>query len=878
MLKRKKILFVLGLSFLLVGCQKTTINDGNVNTPPTPSDPDGETPENPGTTPEEPDTPDDEPSTPTFNPDDILEFSGTYFDKNQTLTIDDNGVKLGTDKSLTITNIQKEKVGGLLGLREQTVAYLKDDAGLEYRMLYSSSLMYTLELEVKEDNKYTVVNDFQPGNEALKGVFSAYGDGDDYNFNFYFGNEFDNTYGAFRLNYGSKSLSKSADSFYYKTSFFDLNGTKSFALSIYDYSDNYLYGNYVYQLMSDGSAVLYDIDNKMDGYYSDPAALKDDYFFEDGTVVNLQADVDSKTLTYKDVTYNYTYTFDGEGQVFTLTSEGHENVVIRPDIYGATFIEGDETKYAAFDTLNYFENYTFSNEDFSFAYEYDLWEDNYSLLVNGELTDYKFVIFDGRKSFAFTLNGIEYTISPEKYTVALKVTTADGTTKYLTNETLYKSQFVNSFISLTDGTLGSLSIDDTLAVKLNEKPAKGALKYEPGMNNVTLAFSIDSTNYELKTLNSTSGIFELSDGTTSTYFFEKEFIEAGYGDYTKKVDKDIKLEATTITYYGDKVNYDLVAEYDSSSFIYVIKILFTIDGVTHKLGFNTSYVLSEDMLDASGQVIDQTTYIPYEYYEDLIGTYYFNGAYGPEKFKLTNDGHFFADTLDKETGKLKEVEYAYRLTMLRNTTTGLLQAVIGFEAVENTFVLLYKVENGLLSFSSVYTREDLFNVRGVYTTSDNSTVVHMVDNVVYINGDEYSITNVEALTNGVKFDTASGGFSLSILEDGTLTLNDGTSESSLTKIDFDLSSFVGDYSSQSTSGATVKFEAVVDPMTNVTTYKLNKNGMALSYIITSYEGHVALKFTDISGTYYLYNDGTKVVYVEEAGGLLPPPPPPPPLM
>ena len=878
MLKRKKILFVLGLSFLLVGCQKTTINDDNVNTPPTPSDPDGETPENPGTTPEEPDTPDDEPSTPTFNPDDILEFSGTYFDKNQTLTIDDNGVKLGTDKSLTITNIQKEKVGGLLGLREQTVAYLKDDTGLEYRMLYSSSLMYTLELEVKEDNKYTVVNDFQPGNEALKGVFSAYGDGDDYNFNFYFGNEFDNTYGAFRLNYGSKSLSKSADSFYYTTSFFDLNGTKSFALSIYDYSDNYLYGNYVYQLMSDGSAVLYDIDNKMDGYYSDPAALKDDYFFEDGTVVNLQADVDSKTLTYKDVTYNYTYTFDGEGQVFTLTSEGHENVVIRPDIYGATFIEGDGTKYAAFDTLNYFENYTFSNEDFSFTYEYDLWEDNYSLLVNGELTDYKFVIFDGRKSFALTLNGIEYTISPEKYTVALKVTTADGTTKYLTNETLYKSQFVNSFISLTDGTLGSLSIDDTLAVKLNEKTAKGALKYEPGMNNPTLAFSIDSTNYELKTLNSTSGIFELSDGTTSTYFFEKEFIENGYGDYTKKVNKDIKLEATTITYYGDKVNYDLVAEYDSSSFSYVLKILFTIDGVTHKLGFHTSYVLSEDMLDASGQLIDQTTYIPYEYYEDLIGTYYFDGAYGPEKFKLTNDGHFFADTLDKETGELKEVEYAYRLTMIRNNTTGLLQAVIGFEAVENTFVLLYKVENGLLSFSSVYTREDLFSVRGVYATSDNSTVVHMVDNVVYINGDEYSITNVETLTNGVKFDTASGGFSLSILEDGTLTLNDGTSESSLTKIDFDLSSFVGDYSSQSTSGATVKFEAVVDPMTNVTTYKLNKNGMALSYVITSYEGHVALKFTDISGTYYLYNDGTKVVYVEEAGGLLPPPPPPPPLM
>ena len=298
----------------------------------------------------------------------------------------------------------------------------------------------------------------------------------------------------------------------------------------------------------------------------------------------------------------------------------------------------------------------------------------------------------------------------------------------------------------------------------------------------------------------------------------------------------------------------------------------------NQLCVHTSYVLSEDMLDASGQLIDQTTYIPYEYYEELIGTYYFDGAYGPEKFKLTNDGHFFADTLDKETGELKEVEYAYRLTMMRNTTTGLLQAVIGFEAVENTFVLLYKVENGLLSFSSVYTREDLFNVRGVYATSDNSTVVHMVDNVVYINGDEYSITNVETLTNGVKFDTTSGGFSLTILEDGTLTLNDGTKESSLTKIDFDLSSYVGDYSSQSTSGATVKFEAVVDPMTNVTTYKLNKNGMALSYVITSYEGHVALKFTDISGTYYLYNDGTKVVYVEEAGGLLPPPPPPPPLM
>lgn len=876
MLKKRSLLLVLGLSFLLTGCQNNNPPDedinipGNPNNPEDPGDDKPDNPENPGE--ENPgETEEPTPEEPTFDVEDIMEFEGTYYDKNQTLIVGDNEVKLGTEVNpFSITNIKKEKLVSSTGLFTRTVAYLKNDDGKEYKMYYSPSSFYTLQLEEKTAEGYKLVNDFQPVNEQLQGAFNSYGDGSPYNLNLYFGSEFDNTYGVFKINYGNYNLSKSADTYYYVTYFGTVNGEKTFFFNIYDYYDNYDYGRYGL-VSSNGVVGLYSYEDDYLEYVSDTVNLSDSYFFEDGSEITLSADTEANTVVYNEVTYTYSSSFDSNGQVITLKSEGHNDVTIRPDVYGATFTEGDVTKYGAYNETSCFENYVYGNKDVEFIFTQDL-DGNYLLLVNGEETEFEFLISDKRKSIKFVLNGNTYVVSPEKFTVALKITNGDNV-DYLVNESSYKSQFISEFINVVDGKKSVLSCDYNLTVTYGEnKTADGYLYYVPGMKSPTLKYEVDGVTNELEILDENNNIYSLKSGDTVATYFNKVNFDAGYGTYTHKFEKEIVFEDTTITYYGEKVNYTLVAEYNASSFSYDTKIEFVIGEVKHSLLYTSTLVLSEDICDENGEVVDSTTYILYSYFESLVGTYYFDGAYGPEKFKLTSDGHFYADTLNKETNQLEEVEYNYRLTMNMNYTTGELSPVIGFEALPNYFVLLYKVDNGVLSFNSVYTREDLFNVRGVYASSDCSTVLYMVNNVAYLNGTECTISNIKTLTDGIQFALDETMETITITNDGKVTISNKTGESQLEKVDFDITEYVGDYTSQSSSGLDVKFEEVVDPLTNLTTYKLKRGSTNFDYVVTSYNGHIALMFVDIFGKYYLYKNGDEIVYTEE-GGMLPPPPP-----
>lgn len=867
MIKRKSLLLVFGLSFLLTGCQ--------TNNPPkddtdNPNEPDN--PEEPGdNTPEEPEDP--TPEEPTFEVEDIMEFEGTYYDKNQTLTVADNKVILGNDnESLTITNIVEEKMTSSTGLFTRTVAYLKDGDGKEYKMYYTPSTFYTLQLEEKTEDGYELVNDFQPANEELKGAFNYYGDGSTSNLNLYFGNEFDNTYGVFKINYGNYNISKTTDTYYYVTYYGTVDGEKTFFFNIYDYSDNYDYGRYTLTTI-DGVVGLYSSAYDYLEYVSDTVNLSDSYYFEDGSEITLTADTNTKTVVYNDVTYTYSSSFDANGQLITLKSDGHNDVLIRPGVYGATFTEGEVTKYGAFNETNYFENYIFGNKDIKFTFGLDL-DGNYSLLVNEQKTEYEFVISEKRKSIKFTLNGSTYIVSPEKFTVALKITKGDEV-EYLVNESFYKTLFISVFINVVDGKMTTLTCDSELNVSYGtNESSKGYLFYVPGMETPTLKFDVDGVTNEFVILDENNKICLLYSGDSVSTYFEKAKFDSGYGTYTHKFEKDIVFDETTITYYGDEVNYSLVAEYNASSFSYDTKIEFLVDDVKHTLTYSSTMVLSEDIYE-NGSVVDSITYIKYEYFESLCGTYYFDGAYGPEKFRLTKDGHFYADTLNKETNKLEEVEYNYRLTMNLNTSTGKLEPVIGFEAQKNVFVLLYQVENGLISFSSIYVREDIFNLRGVYATSDESTVVYMVDNLVYLNGKEYNIKDINVLTDGISFVADGLESTFTFTNEGQLTVDDGVESLQLNKVNFNPIDYVGEYHSESEPTVSIKFEAVKDVMTNVVSYKLCRGDLKLDYVVTSYEGHLALKFTNLFSTYYLYKDGDSIVYVEE-GGLLPPPPPPPP--
>lgn len=879
MLKKRSLLLVLGLSFLLTGCQNNNPPDEDINIPGNPDNPEDpgddkpDNPENPGE--ENPgETEEPTPEEPTFDVEDIMEFEGTYYGKNQTLIVGDNEVKLGTEVNpFSITNIKKEKLVSSTGLFTRTVAYLKNDDGKEYKMYYSPSSFYTLQLEEKTAEGYKLVNDFQPVNEQLQGAFNSYGDGSPYNLNLYFGSEFDNTYGVFKINYGNYNLSKSADTYYYVTYFGTVKGEKTFFFNIYDYYDNYDYGRYGL-VSSNGVVGLYSYEYDYLEYVSDTVNLSDSYFFEDGSEITLSADTEANTVVYNEVTYTYSSSFDSNGQVITLKSEGNNDVTIRPDVYGATFTEGDVTKYGAYNETSCFENYVYGNKDVEFIFTQE-WDGNYLLLVNGEETEFEFLISDKRKSIKFVLNGNTYVVSPEKFTVALKITNGDNV-DYLVNESSYKSQFISEFINVVDGKKSVLSCDYNLTVTYGEnKTADGYLYYVPGMKSPTLKYEVDGVTNELEILDEKNNIYSLKSGDTVATYFNKVNFDAGYGTYTHKFEKEIVFEDTTITYYGEKVNYTLVAEYNASSFSYDTKIEFVIGEVKHSLLYTSTLVLSEDVIE-NGKVVDSITYIQYEYFESLCGTYYFDGAYGPEKFKLTTDGHFYADTFNDETNQLEEVEYDYRLTMNKNSSTGQLEPVIGFEALENFFVLLYQVNNGLISFNSIYVREDIFNLRGVYATSDESTVVYMVDNLVYVNGKEYNITNIEVLTDGIRFASEGLGNTFTFTNDGELTLNDGSLDLELAKVDFNPADYAGEYHLDSDPTLSIKFEAVTDIMTNVVSYKLRRGDTTLSYIVTSYEGHLALSFANGLSTYYLFKDGDTVVYVEDSGFLPPPPPPPPP--
>ena len=159
----------------------------------------------------------------------------------------------------------------------------------------------------------------------------------------------------------------------------------------------------------------------------------------------------------------------------------------------------------------------------------------------------------------------------------------------------------------------------------------------------------------------------------------------------------------------------------------------------------------------------------------------------------------------------------------------------------------------MVSFNNRYAVDYIYNYNGVYANGDNSTVIYLTADQLYVNGSLTSYSSYESKDGVTTITTSSSTFKFKEV-DGIkkVEYNDET----LNSVDFDVTKFVKDYTT--TSGTTYSFKAVVDSITKITSYVLSDGTTNYKYVITSYNNKIALKFSILSTTIYLYEDSGEI--------------------
>ena len=359
-----------------------------------------------------------------------------------------------------------------------------------------------------------------------------------------------------------------------------------------------------------------------------------------------------------------------------------------------------------------------------------------------------------------------------------------------------------------------------------------------------------------------------SIGDDVTYLYNlKTFEDNVFGDYADKVTKTLTIDRTTFTLGSESSSYELVPHYNAFSFSYFLTVETDIVSDDTLIIIQNKYIT---FATNDGEYLITRSFIDSDAAASLVGKYAYEGKYGVERFELTSDGKFFADTLVGD--ELVKMEYQYFLTM--STFNNQVVPCIIF-LTDTMSVYLYFVDNALVAMDTRYVREDIFQSSGIYVSEDTSDVVYINNGYVYFNDTKLSY-EVTASTEGSITLTA-GDKVITVTNDGTtksMTVESGGVTSSYTLTAFDYDAVIGEYTVGST---TYTLSVKENPLTGVFAgYTCSDGFLTVSdYTFVIHNGNLAMHFK-LGGTdvYFFVSGG--VPTCETAGGLLPPPPPPPP--
>lgn len=495
------------------------------------------------------------------------------------------------------------------------------------------------------------------------------------------------------------------------------------------------------------------------------------------------------------------------------------------------------------------------------------------LTINGENQKYTYVIYDNHKGISTKINDKDSYFRGYSLNVSIKANLG-GEVVYFLNENEYITKFNNTFIHVSNGESTMLSIDVNLNVKYLNKETKGYFVYTPTLKNPFVEFEIDNVIYQFEILQENISSYILKQGDNVLPFFTKNVVESTYDQYTSHHQIDIVYDENGLIYKGKKVEYSIEPYYVEYYFTYVYSMKFTLDNKIHILQLGLNGLINE-YITIGDEEFFETSYIPYDIYLDLIGTYTYEGKYGPESFTLTDDGHFYADTLnDSGDGLVYDVEYEYNLYIQSDNENSNVPVIAFYYPKLNTTVYLFKIGYNLVAFNLNYTIDYIFNFKGAYYSENNEHAIYLVDDILYIDGIKAEINEVSHSEFTTIFSCVVDGVDTIVTfldENGAKTVNvkQGEINYSASIYNLDINVFAGTYTY---NDKTYEFKIVTDPITGISKYAFSDGFINYDYVVCAHNGHIAIKISILFDTYYLYVDGDSVLLDVEQG-MIPPPPP-----
>lgn len=868
-MKNKNVLLTYFVLFFLVGCGNSSSSTTNSTTsPPTTSS-------NTNTI-----------TLPELSEEQFGNLLGKYYGTLGTVTISNSSLILDGEESLNLipTSVTEQSISVSGGtFKNKIVNYSSDFNDTAYRAyLEYSKENRVLVIEKSLNNTFQKIGTFMPDISSIAGSYTYDGTADIYNVALVFDGTYSAEYDVFIVSQVHKDYPNSRYFHYIKSSFAIIGSAEYLSVEVFDYADDYSYFKLFAKNNESGSIDLFDVTDPTYCYMSSTSHfLFGNYIDENGKEVVLTLNEEGKTVQFnQDTPLAYEMKVDDRGSYAEVLLD-NKTTLLRPTPFGMEIEQADKVSLFAFDRNQDLVG-TYSYKDLEYNFLIDSTTNAAKLLINNVETEKHYGIVDRQKAVIFTHGDKEYSIIGERMGVSV-IGYENGQKIHLLNTSYYLEWFEKDFISKSTQYTEYLSIDENYIVSYGLSNYQGYLTYSSTEENpyvlveamgLTLEFRIYDTSIHCYSLT-----IKENNNESVKYFFDRQTINEIYDSYTKKGKVDLIIDDNFLTVDGVKVPYEIKPYFNSEYFTNLLSIMYQKDGqkyilIMDLIGSVTEYRIVEDGFLLIG------TLIPHSYFKNLVGVYYFEGAYGPEKFKLTDDGKFYADTMNTTgDGLIYDVEMQYDLVMTMSSDGVRKPSIIFYYGT--TSIFLYSDDNALkIDFGESelkYVKEELFVYQGLYLSEDSEHAIFLTNNQIYVDGNLAVINSVEQVfdIDYCKLNITSEGETFTLYmehSNGKRTLTDYNTRS-YEQVKFSIDNYLCEITNDS---ETASIAYVQNKLTGVNELKVTIDGKEYDYTVVVYNGNIAVKVVDSYDTeYYFYIQGDSVT-LDIVRSAPPPPPPPPP--
>ena len=788
----------------------------------------------------------------------VNETNAVYKDGSKTITLTPKSIEKGNNSLYTINYVDKDtKDTYVFELNSKKHDFIDDDTG----EIYDTFTYYVPTLLKNE----TTAIEFMPDISRYQGGYTSDGTCASSNNIFTIDNDYDASVNGFEMGIGSGGYygTEYSSSMYIQSYFHLTNDEWVIGGDFIYYDGDEYFDSFYITVEEEDDKVTYNINDTSDYPWlvSAPTApFGIEYFDKDNTDLNsgyalsFYYDEDEGTVTSDWDTYLEVKEVYGDDGFYVMVDG--TKLVLKNDYA----IYGEEKLFSAdYYMFSSITDYTYQCDGYSICLTTNEdWE--YVVMINEvEASEAYYALFEGTDFCiqAKDNDGNVYQFAP--YTDNIVVAFKNDVKSYLFD---YDSLVWDYCLDLFDSKLNEVYIDSELNVTFGGESYEGKFAYEDGDLAVSVAFD----KYQIGAL--TNGIYYLYDSSIDgdaaySYLFDQYSIFNAAIEYTSNGQDNLKIDDFDYSLIIDDKAYEYVLEAFYVDYNLYIGFVTTVNDEEH--GYVIDGNSLADFIIENDNLFDNKSYVSVDTFNLLVGSYAYEGQYGTERFVLTSDGKFTADTLNSTKDALiKDVEYDY---YIYEDEDGNINLNFLYDNGNQIIEIPLVYTNGYFTVSGYqYYNEDIIALNGVYYGS--GYVVTANNGEVYINGKEVDYIGLDGDLLCFMGDSLDDTYSI-VKVGGRLIVNNiivgsfndysvfecyeivtGQDEGAVLDIDYDIEDNSLSINLIHTSGTT--------PITD--------------YSFTYYNDAIALKFTDNYIDYYVVYKDDSITVVSENGSIPAPPP------